>query len=27
MREKLNAGKVGHDAGALADAMIDDLLK
>jgi flagellar biosynthesis anti-sigma factor FlgM len=27
MREKLNAGKVGHDAGALADAMIADLLK
>jgi flagellar biosynthesis anti-sigma factor FlgM len=27
MREKLNAGKVGNDAGALADAIIDDLLK
>ena len=27
MREKLNAGKVGNDAGALADAMLDDLLK
>ena len=27
MREKLNAGKVGNDAGALADAILDDLLK
>jgi flagellar biosynthesis anti-sigma factor FlgM len=27
MREKLNAGQVGKDAGALADAIIDDLVK
>jgi flagellar biosynthesis anti-sigma factor FlgM len=27
IREKLNAGKVGNDAGALADAILDDLLK
>jgi flagellar biosynthesis anti-sigma factor FlgM len=27
MREKLNAGKVGNDAGALADAIIDDLVQ
>ena len=27
MRDKLNAGKVGNDAGALADAIIDDLAK
>lgn len=27
MREKLNAGKVGNDAGALADAILDDQLK
>lgn len=27
MREKLEAGKVGHDAGALADAILDSLLK
>ena len=27
MREKLNAGKIGNDANALADAIIDDQLK
>jgi flagellar biosynthesis anti-sigma factor FlgM len=27
MREQLNAGKVGHDAAALADAILDDFLK
>jgi flagellar biosynthesis anti-sigma factor FlgM len=27
MREKLNAGNVGNDAGALADAILDDQLK
>jgi flagellar biosynthesis anti-sigma factor FlgM len=27
MRDKLKAGRVGNDAGALADAIIDDLLK
>ena len=27
MREKLNTGKVGNDAGALADAILDDQLK
>jgi flagellar biosynthesis anti-sigma factor FlgM len=27
MRQKLQAGKVGNDAGALADAILDDLLK
>lgn len=27
MREKLNAGQIGNDAGALADAIIDDQLK
>jgi flagellar biosynthesis anti-sigma factor FlgM len=27
MREKLNAGTIGNDAGALADAIIDDQLK
>ena len=27
MREKLNAGKIGQDAGALADAILDDQLK
>ena len=27
MRQKLNAGQVGQDAGALADAIIDDQLK
>jgi anti-sigma28 factor (negative regulator of flagellin synthesis) len=26
MREKLAAGRIGHDAGALADAIIDDQL-
>jgi flagellar biosynthesis anti-sigma factor FlgM len=27
MRQKLNAGQVGQDAGALADAILDDQLK
>src|SRR5262245_5450134 len=27
MRQKLNAGKVGTDAGKLADAILDDFLK
>lgn len=27
MREKLNAGRIGQDAGALADAILDDQLK
>jgi flagellar biosynthesis anti-sigma factor FlgM len=27
MRQKLNAGEIGNDAGKLADRMIDDLLK
>jgi len=27
LREKLNAGQIGSDAGALADAILDDQLK
>ena len=27
LREKLNAGQIGNDAGALADAILDDQLK
>ena len=27
MKQKLNAGKIGQDAGALADAMLDDQIK